>query len=248
VGLCCVALTLTRSADFAIDKPAGIACPNLAPDHRCTIHSELRPRGFPGCVSYDCFGAGQRVAATGVPRAVMVEVFPSVRQLHEMLCYLAEAQHRPEAAGLRDELGQAYASVEGLTVLPVDRLLALDLPEIRTGVGALLTRVSERVRRPFGQPASAHPRGVRPGADLRGRDLRGAYLRGALLIATDLRGADLRDADVLGADVRDARVDGADLATTLFLTQSQVNALRGDARTRLPRSLDRPGHWGDRPA
>ena len=39
-GLCCVALTFSRSADFAIDKPAGEACPNLSADFRCGIHDD----------------------------------------------------------------------------------------------------------------------------------------------------------------------------------------------------------------
>ena len=61
-GLCCVAPAFSASADFAIDKAAGRPCPNLRADNRCQIHAELRPRGFPGCAVYDCFGAGQKVA------------------------------------------------------------------------------------------------------------------------------------------------------------------------------------------
>jgi len=61
-ALCCVVPAFSRSADFAIDKPARSACPNLATDFGCGIHSELRPRGFAGCTTYDCFGAGQQVA------------------------------------------------------------------------------------------------------------------------------------------------------------------------------------------
>ena len=197
---------MTRSADFAIDKPAGEPCRHLGPDHGCTIHAELRPRGFPGCVAYDCFGAGQQVAATGAPRAVLIEIFPLVRQLHELLWCLDQAQARSEAGEFGPELELAYASIESLTRLPPDQVLALDVPTVRAGVGALLTRVSERVRRPYARPSPA----VRPGVDLRGRDLRGAFFRGAMLIAADLREADLRDADLLGADVRDARVAGAD--------------------------------------
>jgi uncharacterized protein YjbI with pentapeptide repeats len=52
--------------------------------------------------------------------------------------------------------------------------------------------------------------------------------------AADLRGDDLRLADVTGADLRGADVRGADLATTLFLSPSQLEAARGDASTRLP--------------
>src|SRR5690349_8212310 len=53
-GLCCVALPFSASADFAIDKPAGHACPNLRTDFGCDIHQILRTRGFPGCTVYEC--------------------------------------------------------------------------------------------------------------------------------------------------------------------------------------------------
>ena len=39
VGLCCVALPFTASADFAFDKEAGEPCRNLTADLRCGIHS-----------------------------------------------------------------------------------------------------------------------------------------------------------------------------------------------------------------
>nr|BFE68040.1 hypothetical protein GCM10020092_013410 [Actinoplanes digitatis] len=55
-GLCCVAPAFARSADFAIDKPAGRPCPNLAEDFRCGIHERLPEKGFRGCVVFDCFG------------------------------------------------------------------------------------------------------------------------------------------------------------------------------------------------
>ena len=41
--------------------PAGKPCPNLREDFRCRIHEQLAERGFPGCVVFDCFGAGQRL-------------------------------------------------------------------------------------------------------------------------------------------------------------------------------------------
>jgi uncharacterized protein YjbI with pentapeptide repeats len=73
--------------------------------------------------------------------------------------------------------------------------------------------------------------------------MRGANLRGAYLIAADLRGADLRSADLIGADFRDADIRGADLTESIFLTQSQLNAAKGDSNTKLPPSLSRPTHW-----
>lgn len=76
------------------------------------------------------------------------------------------------------------------------------------------------------------------GARLKGADLRGANLRGACLIAADLTGADL-----IGADLRDTDLTDADLSGAFFVTQSQVDAARGSAGTRLPRSVARPAHW-----
>lgn len=73
---------------------------------------------------------------------------------------------------------------------------------------------------------------------------RGANLRGAYLIGADLRGADLGCADVTGADTRDTDFRGTDLSEKLFLLQSQLDAARGDATTRLSSSHTRPTHWG----
>ncbi|MDF2646281.1 MAG: hypothetical protein K0Q73_2086, partial [Paenibacillus sp.] len=81
------------------------------------------------------------------------------------------------------------------------------------------------------------------GANLKGADLRGANLRGAYLIAANLKGADLRVADLIGADFRDADLSGANLTDSIFLTQAQLNAAKGDGNTKLPPSLTRPTHW-----
>ena len=104
-GLCCVAPAFAASADFAIDKAAGQPCPNLQPDFRCGIHSELRERGFPGCAVFDCLGAGQQVVQVTFggrdwrrsPEIAgqMFTVFTVMRQLHELLWYLTEALALP---------------------------------------------------------------------------------------------------------------------------------------------------------
>jgi hypothetical protein len=100
-GLCCVALPFRASADFAFDKDAGTPCRHLRADFRCGIHSDLLQRGFRGCVAYDCFGAGQQVSQqtyggrdwrqTPETAAEMFVVFGLMRQLHEVLMYLADA-------------------------------------------------------------------------------------------------------------------------------------------------------------
>jgi hypothetical protein len=256
VGLCCVALAFARSADFAFTKDAGEPCVNLDDDYRCVIHPELRERGFKGCTVFDCFGAGQKVTQhtfSGISwrddpgiRQSMFEVFPLVRQLQEMLWYLADASSRPEAAPLQSELDRVYRGTEALAAATADDIRSLDLDAHRDAVSGLLRRASELVR--AATRTSAEARRLQPGVDLMGaqlaaQNLRGADLRGAWLIAADLRSTDLANADVLGADFRDAELGGAILENALYLTQFQVNAARGDDRTVLPPSVTRPTHW-----
>lgn len=273
VGLCCVAPAFVRSADFAIDKPAGQPCPNLGHDFRCGIHDQLRGRGFPGCAAFDCLGAGQQVTQVtfggrdwrGHPEQAkqMFDVFGVMRQLHELLWYLGEARSRLDeaapgpparrtAASLSDELGAAFEQTEGLIRLSPAVLLATDVSGLRREAGELLSRASALVRtasRAGAPSTTTEARRRRPGrrdlagADLRGADLAGSDLRGVLLIGTNLSGADLRRADLLGADLRGADLTGADLTGSLFLLQSQVDAARGASTTRLPSGRRHPPHW-----
>jgi uncharacterized protein YjbI with pentapeptide repeats len=253
-GLCCVALTFSVSADFAIDKDAGEPCPNLQTDFRCGIHQKLRDEGFRGCTVYDCFGAGQKISQVTfggrdwrqAPETAeqMFGLLPIMRQLHEMLWYLTEAlalqQTRPIHADLRVSLDQT----ERLTRSDPAALMELDVAAHRKSVNELLLRTSDLVRAGVPQKKKKDRQGADLiGAKLRGADLRGANLRGAYLLGADLRGADLRLADLIGADLRDTDLRGADLTGSIFLTQSQVNAAKGDATTKLPPMLTRPSHW-----
>jgi uncharacterized protein YjbI with pentapeptide repeats len=262
-ALCCVGPAFSASADFAISKPAGQPCPNLQPDFRCSIHDRLRPRGFGGCAAYDCFGAGQQVAQVTfggrdwrqAPEiaAQMFDVFAIVRQLHELLWYLTEALAMRPARALHGELSAALRETERLAGGSPEALAALDVNAHRRGVNALLLRASELARagarREAAGPEGAGLTGVdHRGADLTGKDLSGAglagaSLRGASLIGADLSGADLRGTDLTGADLRGADLSGADLTGSIFLTQSQLDAAKGDPGTKLPASLARPAHW-----
>jgi hypothetical protein len=248
-GLCCVVPAFAASADFAVDKPAGTPCLHLLGDDRCGIHDQLRERGFPGCVVFDCLGAGQRVTQltfAGRDRrtdpaaaAGMAAVFPVMRQLTELLWHLTEAGTlTPDAA-----VGALLDRVERLTTAPAAELTALDVGALRGEAGELLGQVSERVRSDVPGRARDRKGADLIGAALRGADLRGASLRGAYLIGADLRGADLRRSDLLGTDLRAADLRGADLTGALFLTQPQLTAAVGDSTTSVPAALTRPGHW-----
>jgi len=196
-ALCCVVPGFARSSDFAIDKPAGRPCPNLQSDFRCGVHTELRVLGFAGCTVYDCLGAGQHVTQvvlgghdwrTSPDTAdAMVEVFPVVRDLFELLRYVAEAASFPRATEVHDALEAAYAQLEALTRTDVGTLVRIDVDAQRGAVNPLLLRASELQRAGLG------------GADHRGADLTGRSLRGA-----DLRGASLRGARAAAAGERAA--------------------------------------------
>jgi uncharacterized protein YjbI with pentapeptide repeats len=255
-GLCCVALPYAKSADFAFDKTGGTPCKNLQSDFRCGIHDRLIQSGFRGCVGYECFGAGQKVSQITYqgkdwrdnPEIAeeMFEVFPMMQQLHEMLCYLAEALSKKETQPIYKELQLAFEKTESLTNLSPSSIMELDVHLHRATVNELLLKTSELVRLKVSPKKKKQKFGRGSdliGSKLKGADLSGANLRGALLIAADLRNSDLRYADLIGADFRDADLRGADLTGSIFLTQAQVNSAKGDKNTKLPTPLKIPEHW-----
>jgi uncharacterized protein YjbI with pentapeptide repeats len=258
-GLCCVVPAFAASADFAIDKPAGQACGNLQSDFRCGIHTRLRPSGFTGCTVYDCFGAGQQVSqqtyagrdwrSDPSTAAEMFQVFPVMRDLHELLYYLREAlgltRAMPSARSLNGSLDSAVARVTEIIGGSAQVLVGVDVDAFRREANPLLLQTSELVR------AAVRPQRKRRdhrgadliGAKLKGADLRAANLRGAYLIGADLRRADLRSADLTGADLRSADLAGANLTGSLFLVQAQLEAARGSGGTMLSPPLTPPAHW-----
>lgn len=235
-GLCCVALTLTRSADFAIDKPAGEPCPNLREDFGCAIHARLRSSGFPGCTAYDCLGAGQRV--TAVVRAAhggatwrddpaaardAFAALPVVTQVHELLWYLSEVLAHPDATPVHDDVRTALDETSPLADLTPADLLALDVGAVRRRVGPVIDRASALVRgaaagrRPAAtreRPSATRtrPSGTGTGTHAAPTTSRpAAAVRRRLRPGADLVGAQLRGLDLTGADLRGALLLGADL-------------------------------------
>lgn len=260
-GLCCTALNLIASSDFAINKPAGVPCPNLQDDFRCQIHSELRETGFKGCTVFDCLGAGQMIAQSTFggqswrtkPENAekMFKAFPVMEQLFEMIAFVAEALSYTLSPYLQQELTNQLDLLQRLTKLSADELLNLDLISYRFPVSELLVKTSTEIRNQAANKA-AKRNGKREleqrgtdwmGKKLAGQDLRGTNLRGAYLIAADLQKSDLRGVDFIGADLRDANLNGANLSTSLFLTQMQINSANGNRETHLPAHLDPPSHW-----
>lgn len=259
-GLCCVALYVSAAEGFPCDKEAGQACINLQPDFRCRIHHDQIYKEMKGCAAFDCFGAGQKTCQLSFggkdwqksPESAqqMFAVFLIMLQLHEMLWYLAEVLSLELAEAIHEAVKSMFAEIENLTRLDPDSLIKLDIETHRNKVDQMLLEASElvRIEARSGLKASGRHKKFKRGADLIGADLRkadliGANLRSALLIAADLSGSILHGADLIGADFRDANLQGADLSRSIFLTQAQVNAARGDENTKLPAVLELPIHW-----
>ncbi|PEJ57806.1 oxetanocin A resistance protein [Bacillus sp. AFS002410] len=259
-GLCCVALPFAASADFAKDKIAGKPCHNLQSDYRCGVHHNLRELGYKGCTVFDCFGAGQKVSQVTYngddwrqnPELAneMYEVFPIMKQLHEMLWYLNESLMLTAASEIHNDIKTILEETEKLTHMDAKLILNLDIIHHRAEVNAVLLRASELSRAEALSKFKNNKKRQKTGRglDLMGAKLKnanfiGANLRGSYLIAADLSSADLRGADLIGADLRDANLSGADLTGSIFLTQAQINSAKGDYHTKLPVTLKRPSHW-----
>ncbi|WP_234124893.1 pentapeptide repeat-containing protein [Clostridium hydrogenum] len=256
-GLCCTALYFSASEGFPNNKDAGKPCINLQSDFTCSVHKKLSDKGLKGCTAYDCFGAGQKLAQVTFKGQSwrenkesankMFEAFLIMRQLHEMMWYLIEAFNLQTNNEVKKDISLLIEETERFTILDVDLLVAVDVEAHRDKVNLLLRNTSELIR------AKAHSGNKKTnchrtdyfGKDLRKANLRGADLRGACLIAANLRGVDLSSADLIGADLRDTDFSGANLANSIFLTQAQINAAKGDLRTRLPKMIVKPSNWKD---
>ena len=168
LALCC-SLPFSRGRDFPEDKPGGRACRNLAGDYSYRIHDRLLDLGWQGCVSFDCFGAGQQVSqvtygglddpAHAGERAA---AFSVVRMLHEMRFILGDPACRAstyagEARALDGELARIAA-------LPAPDLLAVDVVALREAGPSGVHRRRRRAGRPRapqrlpgGRPAGHRP-------------------------------------------------------------------------------------------
>ena len=54
---------------------------------------------------------------------------------------------------------------------------------------------------------------------------------------------DLSGIDFLGADLRDTDITGSNLRNAVYLTQFQINSAKGDGKTVLSPTLQKPFNW-----
>jgi hypothetical protein len=146
---------MDKGEAFAIDKPAGLPCPNLK-GHKCAIHKTLEWEGFSGCVAYDCQGAGQRVVQElfkgkswqDDPELTlpMIEAFRQMRLVHELVELLTSAGALPLPLAV-----QAEREVLLARLLPeswtLDSLQAFETGSLPGEVRAFLQGLRAHVKR-----------------------------------------------------------------------------------------------------
>jgi hypothetical protein len=154
-ALCCVATSFEASEDFAVDKSAGVRCPHLTSEHKCSIHDKLIDRGFLGCVLYDCYGAGPTITRRFAGTHAELQrnsAFNALRTVHELLWQLTEAAKLCPAAraDIATEIAREIERLDAIAQGPTSALIALDLTAREAAARASLRRVGEALggRRP----------------------------------------------------------------------------------------------------
>ncbi len=128
-----------KSESFAIDKAAGEECPNLGTQDKCRIFDSRTKLGFAGCVSYNCFGAGQRVTQeifngkswreNSQLKQQMGSALSVLRRIHEQLSLLRSSktlplslEERNSVEALENELSRNEKwTEEDLQLFPIEQ-------------------------------------------------------------------------------------------------------------------------------
>ncbi|BBF42837.1 oxetanocin A resistance protein [Lachnospiraceae bacterium KM106-2] len=210
------------------------------------IHEELSKRKLHGCQTYDCIGAGQRVAGmfpAEEKQENMEEIFHKMFLLHEMLWYLTEACSITVDEKKKEMIKIMMDEIDLIRELEVKVFLKRNLDELKQKVDRYLKDVSKEVMERFPIARKKEKQMDYMGKNLKGKDLSGMDFSMSFLIAANLCNTNLTGTNFLGADMRDTNISGADLRESVFLTQMQVNGAKGDEKTLLPRWIKRPSTW-----
>ena len=156
-ALCCVALAFDRSDKFAIDKASGEICRHLNERNGCRIHAERQLRGFSGCITYDCVGAGQRVTHEVFKGQTwredpslllpMTDAFNTMKRVHDLLQLLTQAARLPLEARERETVNTLFDELNPRTGWTPETLGALDVGDSERCVRAFLQTLQRHVKR-----------------------------------------------------------------------------------------------------
>lgn len=253
-GLCCVALYFSKYDGFPADKMAGTPCKNLDKSFGCAIHKELGKRKMKGCLAYDCCGAGQLVTSLygetnwrSKPQAAseIYDVFIKTFYLQQLLWYLSEVLTLQPAKPLWEQADGFITRLRGLFRTSPKEILDFDMEEFGAKASALLRKAGGLVQKEVcrDKAGKAAKKKDYIGHRFQKAQLHGHDFSASLLIAASLEGCSLKGSNFLGADLRDTNLKNADLSESIFLTQGQLNAAKGNRNTRIPLHLTMPAAW-----
>lgn len=201
-----------------------------------------------GCLTYECFGAGQKVtqiyesrgnwSTNPKQRKEIYGMFLIMTQLYQMRWYLIQAHNINLSSEANEEIRLLIQENEQITALEPNRLLGYNLDTYREKTNKILKLIIEQISTPHNEKSKNFL-----GKNFKGKNLNGRDLSMSLMIATNLENCSLQRTNFLGADMRDANVKNTDLSESLFLTQMQINSTKGNAATKLPLYLTRPSGW-----
>ncbi len=246
-GLCCTALHFSKSEGFPENKIAGRPCLNLMSDFTCKVHDSLKELNYKGCMSYDCFGAGQYVTQNIFKGEtwknykktnVVYDVFNIIQQLFEVRYYLIDSLRVSDSLNITDDLVELIDENIRLCSLPYEEMLSINMQDIKTKSNVLLKRICADLTKTTKVDTIGYL-----GKSFKSKDFSNTDLSMKLLIASDFSFCNFNQAVFIGADTRDTNFTGADLSKALFLTQRQLNASTGNKETRLPKHLEYPTNW-----
>lgn len=250
-GLCCVALYFNKTDGFPENKQAGTPCVNLSVDNTCKIYNQLNAKNLKGCINYDCFGAGQKVAqdwkiksGLNSNQSLKRDIFKSFemnRLLNQMLWYLIEAYTICDESKL-ELISQLIQENRFYTKLIPIKLIALDLENYRNRVNEELKQITLNLSRLSKEQIINKFQFEK---DYSNQELSYLDFTMSYLIASNFEGCKLYCTNFLGADLRDVNIKNTDLSESLFLTQFQINSMIGNNQTKLPDGIAHPIHWAN---
>jgi len=217
----------------------------LMEDFSCDTHKKLAELNLKGCLTYDCFGAGQKVTKSIYQnidwqknpdmKDEIFKVFLIVTKLHQILWYLIQATTICDDSDLMSVFNQLIEENKEMTNMAPKEILKIEVKGYMDKANVALKKICML------EPGEVNKDFI--GHDFKKENLDGRDFTMSLLIGANLQGCSLSVTNFLGADMRGANIKDTNLSSSLFLTQMQINSARGNSATRIPANLTRPTYW-----
>lgn len=245
MGLCCSSLYFSKIDGFPEDKIAGVSCCNLNIDYTCCVHHNLKHLGLKGCLGYDCFGAGQKVSIYIAENKdyfaevdKTVALFMKTKHVFQILWYLKLASYLRVAIPYSKQIEALLVQGKKCLSQSYTTMQVFDVDIFKEKSNRILKQITLLLSKSKKQTNK-----MLIGKDLSYSDLSYHDVSMGCMIGANLSNASVYGMNFLGCDTRDVNVVQTDLSGCLFLTQQQLNTMKGDKTTIIPIYLTVPTSW-----